>query len=63
MTKERWLWYEKEIQRLREMDKRISDKVNARGATRHECSLPGDCNKSKFKQTGERMGFDMRGIK
>ena len=29
MTKERWKWYQEEIQRLREMDKRISDRVRA----------------------------------
>ena len=29
MTKERWDWYQKEIQRLKEMDKRITDRVRA----------------------------------
>jgi len=29
MTKERWDWYQKEIQRLREMDKLITDRVRA----------------------------------
>ena len=29
MSKERWEWYQKEIQRLRELDKRISDRVRA----------------------------------
>ena len=29
MTKERWQWYQKEIQRLRELDKRITDRVRA----------------------------------
>ena len=29
MSKERWLWYQKEIQRLKELDTRISDKVRA----------------------------------
>ena len=29
MTKERFKWYMKEIQRLRELDKLISDKVRA----------------------------------
>jgi len=29
MSKERWEWYQKEIQRLKELDKRISDRVRA----------------------------------
>jgi len=29
MTKERWLWYQEEIQRLKELDKRITDRVRA----------------------------------
>ena len=29
MTKERWKWYQEEIQRLKELDKRISDRVRA----------------------------------
>jgi len=29
MTKERWEWYQKEIQRLRELDKLITDKARA----------------------------------
>jgi len=29
MTKERWLWYQQEIQRLEELDKRITDRVRA----------------------------------
>ena len=29
MTKERWDWYQKEIQRLRKMDKLITDRVRA----------------------------------
>ncbi len=29
MTKERWTWYQKEIQRLRELDNRISNRVRA----------------------------------
>jgi len=29
MTKERWDWYQKEIQRLKELDKRITDRVRA----------------------------------
>ncbi len=29
MSKERWLWYQKEIQRLKELDTRISDRVRA----------------------------------
>ena len=29
MTKERWEWYQKEIQRLKELDKRITDRVRA----------------------------------
>ena len=29
MTKERFLWYQKEIQRLRELDKLITDKARA----------------------------------
>ena len=29
MTKERWQWYQKEIQRLRKLDKFITDKVRA----------------------------------
>jgi hypothetical protein len=29
MTKERFQWYQKEIQRLQELDKRISDRVRA----------------------------------
>ena len=29
MTKERWDWYQKEIQRLEGIDKRRSDKVRA----------------------------------
>ena len=29
MSKERWEWYQKEIQRLKELDKRITDRVRA----------------------------------
>ena len=29
MTKERFKWYMKEIQRLKELDKRITDRVRA----------------------------------
>ena len=29
MSKERWEWYQKEIQRLRELDKLITDRVRA----------------------------------
>ena len=29
MTKERFIWYKKEIQRLRELDKLITDKARA----------------------------------
>lgn len=29
MTKERYLYYQKEIQRLRELDKKITDRVRA----------------------------------
>lgn len=29
MTKKRWLWYQKEIQRLRELDKQITNRVRA----------------------------------
>ncbi len=29
MTKERWDWYQKEIQRLRELDKLITDRARA----------------------------------
>ena len=29
MTKERWKWYQAEIARLKELDKRISDRVRA----------------------------------
>ena len=29
MTKEKWLWYQKEIQRLRELDKQITNRVRA----------------------------------
>ena len=29
MSNERWKWYQKEIQRLRELDKRITDRVRA----------------------------------
>ena len=29
MTKERWKWYQQEIQRLQELDKRITDGVRA----------------------------------
>ena len=29
MTKERFLWYQKEIQRLRQLDKLITDRVRA----------------------------------
>jgi len=29
MTKERWLWYQEEIQRLKELDKRITDRARA----------------------------------
>ena len=29
MTKERFMWYQKEIQRLKELDTRISDRVRA----------------------------------
>jgi hypothetical protein len=29
MTKERYEWYQKEIQRLRELDKLITDRVRA----------------------------------
>jgi len=29
MTKERWEWYQKEIQRLKELDKRITDRARA----------------------------------
>jgi hypothetical protein len=29
MTKERYIWYQKEIQRLKELDKLITDKVRA----------------------------------
>ena len=29
MTKERFQWYQEEIQRLKELDKRISDRVRA----------------------------------
>jgi len=29
MTRERWLWYQKEIQRLQELDKLITNRVRA----------------------------------
>jgi hypothetical protein len=29
MSNERWKWYQKEIQRLKELDTRISDRVRA----------------------------------
>ena len=29
MTKERWAWYQKEIQRLRQLDKLTTDRVRA----------------------------------
>ena len=29
MSNERWKWYQEEIQRLKELDKRISDRVRA----------------------------------
>ncbi len=29
MTEERWKWYQVEIARLKELDKRISDRVRA----------------------------------
>ena len=29
MTKERYIWYQKEIQRLKELDKRITDRARA----------------------------------
>jgi len=29
MTNERYIWYQKEIQRLKELDKLITDKVRA----------------------------------
>jgi len=29
MTKERYIWYMKEIQRLKELDKRITDRARA----------------------------------
>ena len=34
MTKERWQWYQKEIQRLKELDKRISDRIRATYSTK-----------------------------
>ena len=45
MDKERFEWYQKEIQRLRELDKRRSDKVRATYTEKKECWLPGCCNK------------------
>jgi len=34
MTKERFQWYQKEIQRLKELDKLITDKVRARWSSK-----------------------------
>jgi len=45
MTKERWDWYQKEIQRLKELDKRRADRVRATYTIEKECWLPGCCNK------------------
>ena len=85
MTKERWEWYQKEIKKLRDKDKRGAEATEARYIAKSANVIAGvdftedlrrvdelvekyggskkKERKSKFKQTGESMGFDMRGLK
>ena len=44
MTQERFKWYQAEIARLREMDKRRADKVRASYTIKQKCTLPGCCS-------------------
>jgi hypothetical protein len=47
MTEERFKWYQAEIARLKEIDKRRSEYVFKLWSEEQKCTLPGCCNKNK----------------